>query len=127
MPHVAGQCYHVYNRGCNRENIFASDENYLYLLRQAKKFLTDSSVSIIAYCLMPNHYHFLLRSDSDGAIARFIQRLFNCYTQAFNRQQGRSGTLFERRAKSIWVDDEMYIDLSVPLYTPKSCCRRACA
>ena len=38
-----------------------------------------------------------------------IQRLFNSYTQAFNRQQGRSGTLFEGRAKSIWVDDEMYL------------------
>ena len=57
---------------------------------------------------MPNHYHFLLRLEEDGALSRFIQRLFNSYTQAFNKQQGRSGTLFEGRAKSILVDTEGY-------------------
>jgi putative transposase len=109
MPDVAGQYYHVYNRGCNRENIFSNDGNYRYLLQQAKKFLIGSGIGVVTYCLMPNHYHFLLRSDSDGSIARFIQRLFNSYAQAFNKQQDRSGTLFEGRAKSIWVDDEKYL------------------
>jgi REP element-mobilizing transposase RayT len=108
MPHLAGCYYHTYNRGCNREHIFASADNHLYLLRQIKRFLPDSSVIIIAYCLMPNHYHFLFRSEADDAVRRFIQRLFNTYTQAFNRQQGRSGTLFEGRAKSIVVDNEQY-------------------
>ncbi len=108
MAHLAGHIYHVYNRGCNRERIFISDDNYRYLLKQVKRFLSDSAVSIIAYCLMPNHYHFLLRSDSDNAVGRFIQRLFNGYTQAFNRQQGRRGTLFEGRAKSIEVADDQY-------------------
>ncbi len=64
---------------------------------------------MIAYCLMPNHYHFLLRPEEDGALSRFIQRLFNSYTQAFNKQQGRSGTLFEGRAKSILVDTDEYV------------------
>ncbi len=77
MPDVAGQYYHVYNRGCNRENIFSNDGNYRYLLQQAKKFLIGSGIGVVAFCLMPNHYHFLLRSGSDGSIARFIQRLFN--------------------------------------------------
>jgi REP element-mobilizing transposase RayT len=109
MKHFAGEYYHVYNRGCNRENIFASERNYLYLLRQAEKFLERADIRVIAYCLMPNHYHFLIRSDSDNGIAIFIQRLFNSYTQAFNRQHKRSGTLFEGRAKSILVDDEGYL------------------
>jgi REP element-mobilizing transposase RayT len=108
MAHLAGRIYHVYNRGCNRERIFVSDDNYRYLLRQVKLFLSDAAVSIIAYCLMLNHYHFLLRSESDNAVGRFIQRLFNSYAQAFNRQQGRSGTLFEGRAKSLEVTDEQY-------------------
>lgn len=108
MAHLAGHYYHVYNRGCNRERIFARDDNYLYLLKQIKRLLLGAPVGMIAYCLMPNHYHFLLRADSDDAIGRFIQRLFNGYVQAFNRQQGRSGTLFEGRAKSIEVDDERY-------------------
>jgi len=49
-----------------------------------------------------------LRSETAGAVGRFIQRLFSTYTQAFNRQQRRSGTLFEGRAKSIEVEDEQY-------------------
>ncbi len=109
MPHIAGSYYHVYNRGCNREPIFRTDDNYRYLLSQMRKFLVDSSVAIIAYCLMPNHYHLLLRSDTDDGIPRFVQRLFNSYSQAFNRQQKRHGTIFEGRARSIWVDDERYL------------------
>ena len=109
MPHVAGQYYHVYNRGCNRENIFLDDENYQYLLGLADRFLPGADVSVIAYCLMPNHYHLLLRANADGSIGRFVQRLFNSYTQAFNKQHERSGTLFEGRAKSIYVDEESYL------------------
>ena len=107
--HLAGHYYHVYNRGCNRGPIFANDGNYAFLLRRAKGFLADCSLSVIACCLMPNHYHFLLCPGSDGELSRFIQRLFNSYTQAFNKQQGRSGTLFEGRAKSILVDTDEYI------------------
>jgi len=107
--HLAGQYYHVYNRGCNRERIFADDDNYAFLLQRARSFLPDYPLSVIAYCLMPNHYHFLLRPDEDGALPRFVQRLFNSYAQAFNRQQGRSGTLFEARAKSVLVDTDEYV------------------
>ncbi len=72
MAHLAGQYYHVYNRGCNRENIFITEDNYRYLLQQVKRILPDSVISIIAYCLMPHHYHFFLRADSEDAIGRFI-------------------------------------------------------
>jgi len=109
MKHFEGQYYHLYNRGVNRQPIFASDENYLFLLRKVKQFLPLYKVTIITYCLMPNHYHFLLRSDEDGAIASFIQRLFNSYTQAFNKQQSRSGTLFEGRVKSKLIDKTEYL------------------
>ena len=108
MPHLAGHYCHIYNRGCNRERIFVSDDNYHYLLTQIKRLIPGSAIAIIAYCLMPNHYHFLIRSDSDAAAGRFIQRLFNGYVQAFNRQQGRSGTLLEGRAKSVEIDGDRY-------------------
>jgi len=104
----AGHCYHVYNRGCNREAIFALSENYIFLLRKIKTILPTASVSVIAYCLMPNHYHFLLRAEADNAISHFIQQVFNGYVQAFNKQQQRSGTLFEGRAKTILVDTDAY-------------------
>jgi len=86
MKHYANQYYHVYNRGTNRQPIFASDENYDFLLRRAKQFLPSYLIRIVAYVLMPNHYHFLVGVDKDGALAPFFQRLFNSYSQAFNRQ-----------------------------------------
>ena len=107
--HLAYHYYHVYNRGCNRELIFANDRNYKFLLQRAKSYLPDYPLKVIAYCLMPNHYHFLLLPEEDGILSRFIQRLFNSYTQAFNKQQNRTGTLFEGRAKSVLVDTDEYI------------------
>jgi len=67
-----GHYYHVYNRGANREHIFFNEENYLYLLKLVKKYCQKYQVAIIAYCLMPNHYHFLLRQDGETSIAHFI-------------------------------------------------------
>jgi putative transposase len=109
MKHYLGQYYHVYNRGANRQPIFASVENYDFLLRRLRQFLPNYRIRIIAYVLMPNHYHFLVGVDEDGALAPFLQRLFNSYSQAFNRQQDRSGTLFQGRVKSILVDETQYI------------------
>ena len=109
MKHYSGQYYHVYNRGTNRQPIFASEENYRFLSQRAKQFLPLYSIRIIAYVLMPNHYHFLIGVDKDESLSRFLQRLFNSYSQAFNRQQNRTGTLFERRAKSVSIDESAYV------------------
>lgn len=108
MKHLAYHYYHVYNRGVAKQNIFVNDKIYQFLLEKIDLFLPKYELSIIAYCLMPNHYHFLLRPEADNQISPFIQRLFNSYTQAFNRQQNRSGTLFESRAKSKHVDTDEY-------------------
>ena len=109
MKNFAGQYYHVYNRGTNRQPIFAKDENYRFLLRRAREFLPTYLIRIVAYVLMPNHYHFLVGVDEDGALAPLFQRLFNSYSQAFNLQQGRTGTLFEGRAKSIVINESGYV------------------
>jgi REP element-mobilizing transposase RayT len=109
MQHYAGQYYHVYNRGVNHQPIFANEENYCFLLRRVKQFLSLYPIRIVAYSLMPTHYHFLFGVDKDGALSPFLQRLFNSYSQAFNRQQNRTGTLFEGRAKSILVDESQYV------------------
>ncbi len=106
---VNGHYYHIFNRGVNRQSIFYSDEHYRYCLRLIKKYATKYAVTIIAYCLMPNHYHFLIRQDSDTAISKFINALFNAYVQALNKQIGRSGTLFEGRFKHVDVDRDEYL------------------
>ena len=109
MKHIAGHFYHIYNRGVGKQNIFVLEENFLFLLRRIGKYLPFYPISLIAYCLMPNHYHMLLFAKQDGAPGQFIQRLFNSYTQAFNLQQGRRGTLFEGRAKSKLIFEDEYL------------------
>lgn len=105
----AGDYYHVYNRGAGRELIFFEPDNYTYCLRLVKKYQRKYAISVIAYCLMPNHYHFLVRQDGDTPLSRFIGVLFNAYVQAVNRQQDRAGTLFEDRFKHVHVNKETYL------------------
>lgn len=104
-----GQYYHIYNRGAGKAKIFFNDGNYQYLLRLVKEYDQKHGATIIAYCLMPNHYHFLLRQETDEPLSKFIGVLFNAYVQALNLQQGRTGTLFEGRFKHKLVDKWEYL------------------
>lgn len=104
-----GHYYHVYNRGVNRESIFREEANYFYLLKLIRKAQNEFAVSVIAYCLMPNHYHFLLRQDGQYSISDFMQSIFNAYPKAFNKKYGRSGIIFEGRFKSVHVDTDAYL------------------
>lgn len=101
--------YHVYNRGANREDIFLSEENYSYCLRLLQKYMSAYEVSIVASCLMPNHYHLLVRQDGNTPVSEFIQVVFNSYVQSFNTWYDRTGTLFEGRFKHLHVDSDSYI------------------
>ena len=103
-----GEIYHLYNRGVDGKPIFASPENYLYLLRKVRALRDEQSVAVLAYCLMPNHYHFVLRQEGEVPLSSFAQRLFQTYTQAYNRQQGRRGPLFEGRFRHVHVDGDAY-------------------
>jgi REP element-mobilizing transposase RayT len=106
---AAGQYYHIYNRGAGRGLIFFNKSNYEYLLRLVGQYDQKCGVTILAYCLMPNHYHFLLRQETDQALSRFINLLFSTYVQALNIQQERTGTLFEGRFRCIRVDNWEYL------------------
>lgn len=106
---VQGQYYHIYNRGAGKAKIFFNEGNYLYLLRLIKEYAQKFGVTVIAYCLMPNHYHFLFRQETEVLLSKFMQVLFNAYVQALNLQQGRTGTLFEGRFKHKRVDTWEYL------------------
>ena len=114
MPYRAdvfapGQYYHIYNRGAGKGLIFFNPGNYEYLLRLVKRYSRKYGVVTIAYCLMPNHYHFLLRQETDESLSKFMQVLFNAYAQAVNIEQGRSGTLFEGRFCHKCIDKWEYL------------------
>ena len=104
-----GEYYHVYNRGVGRQPIFREEENYRYLLRIVKRYADRLQVAVVAYCLMPNHYHLLIRQDGEESAGSLPQLTFNRYTKAFNKRYGRSGTLFEGRYRSVWVDKTDYL------------------
>ncbi len=106
---VSGNYYHVFNRGANRENIFFSETNFIYCLKLIQKYVKKYDVTVIAYCLMPNHYHLLLRQDSEVSLSKFVNVLFNAYVQAVNNQLGRKGTLFEGRFRHVHVDRDEYL------------------
>jgi REP element-mobilizing transposase RayT len=109
VPFAPGNYYHIYNRGINKARIFFNGDNYKYCLRQVQRHREKYGAAIIAYCLMPNHYHFLLRQEGEQKLSRFISALFNGYVQAVNRQQDRSGPLFEGRFKNKHIDKESYL------------------
>jgi REP element-mobilizing transposase RayT len=65
--------------------------------------------TLVAYCLMPNHYHLLARQDSETPISELMQDVFNRYVKALNQRVGRRGTLFEDRFKAKHIDKEEYL------------------
>ena len=113
MKYIDGNYYHVYNRGSRKGKIFFSEENYYYLLRLLSSNAVKYPTAIIAYCLMPNHYHLLLFQQKGGNIFKTIQTTFNSYVQAINKKYKFSGSLFQSKAKSILVDSDRYAFLLV--------------
>jgi putative transposase len=106
---VQGKYYHIYNRGCDRQAIFKEERNYEFLLRIMADVLESNRIAMIAYCLMPNHYHFVIRQETERPLSVDMQQIFNRYVKAFNELYHRSGTLFEERFKAKVVEDEEYL------------------
>jgi len=117
-PFKPGIYYHVFNRGNNKENIFIESENYNYLLELVKKYLSDTCF-IYAYCLLPNHFHFLLKIKEEKnlpasyktgkkKIHQPFSNLFNAYAKAINKKYQRTGSLFQEHLHRIKIDTEEY-------------------
>ena len=104
-----GGYYHLYNRGAHKATIFFETDNYLFVLRKVKRYCRELALTPIAYCLMPNHYHFLIRQDGEQRAGLLPQRVFNSYTKAFNKRTGRSGTLFEGHYQVRAVETESHL------------------
>jgi REP element-mobilizing transposase RayT len=95
-----GMYYHIYNRGANQTSIFREPTNYLFTIRKIKKYAAENHLAMIAYCLMPTHYHILTRQDGEEPAGNLPQFVFNSYTKAYNLKYSHSGTLFEERFRA---------------------------
>jgi hypothetical protein len=124
----AGNYYHIYNRGNNKQLIFLESEDYLVFLNRLKLALgiskiglsgkqsrvrvtpfPESSFEILCYCLMPNHYHFLIKQLSNFGIDELMARVCTSYVKYFNKKYGAIGNLFQDRFKAKLVDSDSYI------------------
>ncbi len=103
-----GRYYHIYNRGINGCNIFENSGNYDYFTKLLTKYLSNQ-VTVFAYCLLSNHFHLVIKVDNDSDIVtQKFSNFFNAYAKAFNKQQDRTGSLFEKHFKRIKIQSEEY-------------------
>lgn len=106
--------YHIFNRGINRQSLFTDTEDYQKFLELCKKYILPYN-DILAYCLLPNHFHLLIYTHPDGVCAsrhRYsnpLGRMFNTYAQWFNFKTNRTGSLFQRPFKRIKVIKQEYL------------------
>lgn len=101
--------YHVYNRGHNKQTIFYDARDYRRYLTRLGEYLKKHPVTLLAYCLMPNHIHMLLRQNGEEPIDRFIHRLHTAYTMYFNKKYEKVGAVFQGRFKAKLIDKEEYL------------------
>ncbi len=130
-PLHPGEYYHVYNRGNNGEPIFLDERNPSYFLSLYAKYV-EPVAETYAYCLMPNHFHLLVRirdfaesctPEAEGTgrpqaapdPSRAFSDLFSTYAKAINREYGRTGSLFEKPFRRKLVDSDSYF-VSLAVY-----------
>lgn len=131
LPIEPGKFYHIYNRGVNGEVIFRTNRNYDFFLKKVFDNLTSVS-DIYAYCLLPNHFHLLVKIKSETKLESLVKvsnldkaerglhspqnifskqfsKIFNSYSQAFNKENNRHGALIESPFKRKEIDSEEYL------------------
>lgn len=129
-----GEYYHIYNRGTEKRNIFLDKADYLrftvllyianntdamhisnlkYQGRSLMGILSidkkDSLVDIGAYCLMPNHFHLLVKEKTEDGISKFMKKISTGYSMYFNKRYNRMGNLFQGVFKAIHSDSDEYL------------------
>lgn len=134
LKFFANEYYHIYNRGVEKRDIFLDQSDYLrflfalqkmnkegrvYNFCRGVKYLPEEPLSnpvsshplvrILCYCLMPNHYHLVLRSFINDGAAKFMHKIGTSYTNYFNRKYQHSGVLFQGTFRAKHIEDESYL------------------
>lgn len=110
--------FHLYNRGNNNQNIFLDNADYEFFILKVKQNiypdktlqrmrpLPQGSFSLLSYCLMPNHFHLLLRQNNKYAAQQLLLRICTSYSKYFNKKYNGVGHVFQDRFKQITIDDD---------------------
>ena len=106
---VKGEYFHFYNRSVENTLLFKRDDDYSYFLDKFKFKINTYPASVFAYCLMPNHFHFLLRQDDDKPIYQIFNDLNNSYVQHYNIKYSRKGHLYKGQLQHKRIKNDEYI------------------
>jgi REP element-mobilizing transposase RayT len=114
--------FHVYNRGNRKESIFFDDEDYNFFLLRLKQNLYPEiarprrmevfpadSFSLIAYCLMPNHFHLVIRQNREFTISQLLLKIATSYSKYFNKKYNKVGHVFQDQFKQKIIEDDAYL------------------
>lgn len=142
IPLVTNEIYHVFNRSVAKQPIFLSPKDYLRAIEVIRFYSYQNTpmsfsrymktpkaerieimeklqrsqellIEIYTYCLMPNHFHFLLKQKEENGIKIFISNLQNSWAKYFNTKNRRSGALFQSMFKAVRIeDDEQFIHVA---------------
>ncbi len=122
---ASGMLYHVYNRGVEKRKIFLDEDDYAVYLHLIKRYLDKDaekdikgreypnyhgSVEVVAFCLMPNHYHFLVYVNDSEVVSKIWQSINSSYVMYFNKKYNRVGPLFQDRFKASLVLEDAYYE-----------------
>ena len=124
MPRTAratpgGSVYHVLNRGNARRTVFHKDGDYAAFRRLLREAQERTPVRLLAYCLMPNHFHLAVRPAGDRDLSRFMQWLLTANVRRYHRHYHSSGHVWQGRFKAFPVQDDEYL-LAVLRYVERN-------
>lgn len=105
----SGNLFHIFCRGNEKRDIFLEEDDYNRFLTRMKEYKIIHKISIICYCLMPNHFHLVLRQNTNKPLSLFIHRLAVSYSMYFNKRYNRVGHLFQGRFKAKLITKDQYL------------------
>lgn len=118
---TADEYYHIFNRGVGKMDIFRDEEDYglfVYRMREAlfpeernlalkveyqRKLLPKGAFTLLCYCLMPNHFHLVVRQNTSLPISALMLAVAGGYAKCFNKKYGRVGTLYQDQFKAVHI------------------------
>ncbi len=116
---VGGLCYHVLNRGNGRAEVFHKDGDYAAFLKLLTAANERVPMRLLAYCLMPNHFHLVLRPRNDGDMSQWMQWLLTSHVRRYHRHYHSSGHVWQGRYKSFPIEEDDHL-LTVMRYVERN-------
>ena len=106
---VGGMWYHALNRGNRREAVFHKPGDYDAFVEAIIDARARLPVDVLGYCLMPNHFHLLMRPQADGDLGRWVQWLLMAHARRYHRHYGTSGHVWQGRFKAFIIQDDDHL------------------